>query len=363
MAGRIDRLRDVLEQKHVDAIWITSDENRRYLSGFTGSAGSLLVSAKRAYLVSDFRYEQQAAIEAPDWTFQLSKIPEAPEPALIAKLVAELGIRTLAFETEVSFGRYRELSEALKETAPAVTLEPLEGLVVELRAIKEADETAALERAVALTDEAFAYIRTIMRPDMRERDVAWELEKAMREAGADGLAFSIIVAAGPNGSRPHARAGTDLLGVSRPIVMDFGAQVDGYHGDMTRTVILGEADEMFTRIYDIVLDAQQHAARNIRVGMSGHDADALARDRITAAGYGDSFGHSLGHGVGLVIHEQPRLRRELETPLEAGTIFSIEPGIYLPDWGGVRIEDLVALEPNGARTLTKSSKDPVIPLH
>ncbi len=362
MTGRIDRLRDVLEQQQLDGIWITASENRRYLSGFTGSAGSLLVSAQAVSLVSDFRYEHQAAIESPAWTFHLSTLPEAPEPVLIAQLACSQGVRKLGFEGQVAFGRYRELAEALAIHAPNTELVMVEGLIEEIRAIKEAEEVTALERAVALTDKSFAYVRTIMRPDMRERDVAWELEKAMREAGADGLAFSIIVAAGPNGSRPHARAGNDLLGIGRPIVMDFGALVDGYHGDMTRTVILGEADEKFMHIYTIVLDAQRHAAEQVRVGMSGHDADALARDRIAAAGYGDAFGHSLGHGVGLAIHEEPRLRRQLDALLPAGAIFSIEPGIYLPDWGGVRIEDLVELGPTGARTLTQSTKDPVIPI-
>ena len=362
MVRRIDRLRHVLEQQQLDGIWVSTSENRRYLSGFTGSAGSLLVSKDAAYLLSDFRYEQQAATESSDWEFQLIKLPEMAEPALVAQLTNTRGIRTLGFEVEVSFGRYQALRDTLTDAAPGVTLQPIEGLIEELRAIKENDEVAALERAIALTDHAFAAVRPLIRPAMRERDVAWELEKAMREAGADGVAFSIIVAAGPNGSRPHARAGEQTLGLGRPIVMDFGALVDGYHGDMTRTVILGEADDQFMAIYNIVLDAQQYAAQHVRVGMSGHDADALARDRIVAAGYGDHFGHSLGHGVGLAIHEEPRLRRQLDAPLPVGAVFSIEPGIYIPEWGGVRIEDLVALGPDGVRTLTQSTKDPVIPL-
>jgi Xaa-Pro aminopeptidase len=182
----------------------------------------------------------------------------------------------------------------------------------------------------------------------------------MREAGADALAFPIIVAAGPNGARPHARAGDGLLGTGRPIVMDFGARLGGYHADMTRTVILGPPDEQFETIYARVLEAQQSASRRIRAGMTGNDADALARDLIVAAGYGDNFGHGLGHGVGLVIHEGPSLRKANEDRLPEGAVFSIEPGIYLPGWGGVRIEDLVTLTGTGARTLTQSSKDPVV---
>jgi Xaa-Pro aminopeptidase len=197
---------------------------------------------------------------------------------------------------------------------------------------------------------------------MRERDVAWELEKAMREAGADGLAFPIIVAAGPNSARPHARAGDGQLGSGRPIVMDFGARLSGYHADMTRTVILGTPDEQFERVYTLVRSAQQHAAHQVRAGMSGRAADALARDMIAEAGYGDNFGHSLGHGVGLAIHEAPWLRAAGDEPLPTGAVCSIEPGIYLPGWGGIRVEDLVALTDTGARTLTQSSKEPVIAL-
>jgi Xaa-Pro aminopeptidase len=363
MARRIDRLRQLLEERELDAIWITSPENRRYLSGFTGSAGSLVVSANAAYLLSDFRYETQAAREAPGWEFGLIKQHETPEQRLVAQLCNTLGIRTLGFETDVSFGRYHALAEALDDLAPDVTLEPTEGVVAALRAIKDDGETAALERAVRITDRAFAAVRPLMRPDMRERDVAWELEKAMREGGADGIAFSIIVASGLNAGLPHARAGDDLLGVGRPIIIDMGALVGGYHGDMTRTVVLGHADEQFMHIYNIVLDAQQYAVKHVRAGMKGYEADALARDRIKAAGYDeDAFGHGLGHGVGLAIHEEPRLRLKWEERLPEGAVFSIEPGIYLPDWGGVRIEDLVVLEANGARTLTQSTKDPVIPL-
>lgn len=363
MNRRIDRLRAVLEHEQIDALLVTSDANRRYLSGFTGSAGNLIVTARQALLLSDFRYEAQAAVEAPDFEFRLVKPAETPVPGTLAAVASELKLSILGFEAaHLTVAEHLALLAAFDEHGSRAELRATQGLVEELRVVKDAGELATLERAVAITDAAFAAIAPRLRPEMRERDAAWELEKAMREGGAEALAFSIIVAAGPNGTRPHARAGDDLLGVGRPIVMDFGARLDGYHADMTRTVILGEVDEQFTRIYNLVLDAQQHAVREMRAGMPGKQADALARDRIEAAGHADHFGHGLGHGVGLMIHEGPSLRKSTEEPLPAGAVFSVEPGVYLPDWGGVRIEDLVVLGDDGARALTRSSKDPLIVL-
>ncbi len=363
MDQRLDHVRTVLEREQLNALLVTNEQNRYYLSGFSGSAGALLITADRALLLSDFRYRDQAAAEAPNWEFRLIKPPEMPEARLIATSMAELGTRRVGFEAaQMTVATHRRLREMLDELASGTRLEATEGVVEAQRAIKDAGELRTLERAIAITDEAFAAVRPLLRPTMREREVAWELEKAMRAAGADGLAFPIIVAAGPNGARPHARAGDGQLGTGRPVVMDFGARVAGYHADMTRTVILGAPDEQFEQVYREVLQAQQHAARHIRAGISGREADALARDLIAAAGYGDNFGHGLGHGVGLAIHEAPALRAASDEPLPVGAVCSIEPGIYLPGWGGVRIEDLVTLTEEGARTLTQSSKEPVIAL-
>ena len=361
MDRRLEKLRALLQREKLDGLLVTNDQNRYYISSFSGSAGALVVTAEHAILLSDFRYQDQVAREAPAWEFRLIKPLEMPEDKLVAAVVSELGLGALGFEAgHVTVARHRVLGDALASAVSTLEFRPTEGLIEELRTVKDQHELAVLERAIAITDQAFAAIRPLLRPEMRERDVAWELEKAMRIAGADGLAFPVIVAAGANSARPHARAGDDQLGTGRPVVMDFGARLDGYHADMTRTVILGEADTQFTTIYDIVRDAQEHARHHVRAGMSGKEADALARDKIVAAGYGDNFGHGLGHGVGLVIHEQPGLRTSNEEPLPAGGVCSIEPGIYLSDWGGVRIEDLVVLEDGGARTLTGSSKDPLV---
>ncbi len=361
MNRRIERLREILLREGLDGLLVTSGANRRYLSGFSGSAGSLVVSVDRAVLLSDFRYQEQAAAEAPGFEFRLIAKPEMPEPALVAAVAHDLRLTALGFEAaDLSVSHHQALHAALAERTPGTAFRATEGLVEELRVAKDAEELGALRRAIAITDDAFATVRTLLRPEMLERDAAWELEKAMRQHGVEALAFPIIVAAGPNGAKPHAHPGDRPLGIRQPIVMDFGARVDGYHADMTRTVILGEADEPFTQLYRIVREAQGYAAAHLRAGMAGQEADALARERIAAAGFGEQFGHGLGHGVGLMIHERPWLLRSERQPLPAGAVFSIEPGIYLPGWGGVRIEDLVFLDEVGARTLTHAPKDPLV---
>jgi len=360
MQRRLQRLRDVLHTEQLDGLLVTNSANRRYLSGFTGSAGSLLVTVDRALLVSDFRYREQALFEAPAFEVQLlpSGVPLAKH---LSMLLDELQVGRLGLEAgHVTVADYAEWQNELTSTKISTVLTPTQGLVEQLRQTKDAGEQAVLRRAVAITDEALAAVRSLLRPTMREREVAWELEKAMRERGADGTAFEIIVASGANAAKPHARAGDEQLGIGRPIVIDCGARLDGYHADMTRTLILGEPDEQFWSVYNTVLDAQQNAAAAIRAGMTGQQADALARERITAAGFGEAFGHGLGHGVGLAIHEGPWLRQTSSDTLPVGAVCSIEPGIYLPGWGGVRIEDLVLLTDTGVDVLTQSDKHPVV---
>lgn len=362
MHQRLSRLREALSERRLAALLVTGTANRRYLSGFSGSAGSLLVTADRALLLSDFRYITQAGQEAPDWEFRL--LPSgATIGELVPQLLGELGVTRVGFEAgDVSVALFSALQSGVREAGVSVEWLATEGLVEQLREVKDGVELELLRRAIAITDDAFAALRPLLRPEMREREAAWELEKAMRERGAENLAFEIIVAAGTNGARPHAHAGDEPLGTGRAIVMDFGARVGGYHADMTRTVVLGEADERFWNVYNTVLRAQQAAEDGVRAGMTGRDADSLARDLIANAGFGDAFGHGLGHGVGLQIHEGPRLAQHSEQALPAGAVFSIEPGIYLPEWGGVRIEDLVLLNDGGAEVLTRSSKDPVLEL-
>ncbi len=370
MHWRIERLRSHMHDQSIEALLITSAANRRYLSGFTGSAGTLLITDTAALIFTDSRYRVQVARESP--AFELREIgSDAPLPHLLSVAAQELGLQRIAFEAEhVSVAQHTRLVDALHKhtdagTHPATpTLEPVEQMVEPLREVKDADEIAPRRHAVAITDAAITAVIPQLQPEMTERQAAWMVEVALRERGADGVAFPIIVAAGPNAALPHARPGDTPLGTGRPIIIDMGASYAGYHADLTRTITLGKPDARFREMYTLVLEAQQRAIAGLHAGITGFAADALARDHITAAGYGDAFGHGLGHGVGLDIHEGPRLRRKPANPsdeedppvLPVGSVFSVEPGIYLEGWGGVRIEDLVWLHADHGELLSRAPK-------
>lgn len=367
---RVARLRHHLhdQEEPVEALLITSATNRQYLSGFSGSNGALLVTGQEALVLTDSRYRLQVAQESPGFAFHQTS-SEHPLSAVLSRLVVQMGIPCLSFEAaHVNVALHQKLANALQEAAteadaPSPDLQATENLVEWLREVKEAEELATLRHAAAITDAAYAAVVPHLRPEHTERQVAWMLEVALREqGGAEGVAFPIVVAAGPDAAMPHAHATDDPLGCNRPIVIDMGARYGGYHADMTRTIVLGEADATFQAVYAVVLHAQEQAMAGIRPGMTGAEADSLARDQIVAAGYGDSFGHSLGHGVGLDIHEPPRLGQSSEHTLRVGQVFSIEPGIYLEGWGGVRIEDLVSLREHGCDQISHASKQCVFPL-
>lgn len=365
MNERVSALRSQLHERKLDALLVSSATNRRYLSGFTGSAGVLLIGPDSACIFSDFRYRAQIAREAPNFTADEYDNSTTTLNDLIAKAATTYGFGRIGFEagivSVIEHTRLAARLHALADNAPSLV--PVEGVVERLRAVKDAAEIATLRRAIALTDATLGAVLPHLHPTMSERQAAWLIEREMRERGAEAVAFTIIVAAGRNAALPHARPGDDPLGEGQPIVIDMGARVDGYHADMTRTIALGTPDERFRTIYAIVLEAQRRAITGIRPGMYAWEADALARDHITAAGYGETFGHGLGHGVGLDIHELPSVRRavpgkEAEGPrLQAGSIFSLEPGIYLADWGGVRIEDLVLLHAHGCEVLSQTPKE------
>ena len=259
---------------------------------------------------------------------------------------------------EVSVALHRRLTQALKKHAPSATarLVATAGIVEALRIRKDREELALLQKAIDITDAAFDRVAPAIVAGDTEASVAWRLEMVMRELGADGPSFDIIVGAGPNGALPHHRAGDRAIREGEPIVIDMGARYKGYCSDLTRTIVLGTPDDTFRRVYDVVLGAQLTAMATVRAGMTGAQADGLARTVIQEAGYGDHFGHSLGHGVGLAVHEQPRVGPTATETLEEGMVFTIEPGVYLSGWGGVRIEDIVILESAGARALSKARK-------
>ncbi len=347
---RLTQLRHKFAEQELDAIVITQPENRRYLSGFTGSDGALIISAEAAYLATDFRYYEQAQRQAPDFT--LAKIEDKFPPRL-AELVVEMGAQRVGFEsTHVTMDQHQRWAEV----AEGFELVPTKGIVEELRAIKDERELGLIRRAVELSDAAFAHILQWLRPGVTEKEVAWEIEVFMRTHGADGLAFDLIIGSGPNGAMCHAEPGDRQIREGEPIVLDLGARVDGYCSDLTRTICLGEPDEMLRRIHAIVLEAQEAAEHAMRAGLKGRTVDAIARDLIEAAGHGEHFGHGLGHGVGLAIHERPRAGKTSEDALQAEMVVTVEPGIYIEGWGGVRIEDLVVVREQGIEILTTASK-------
>ena len=347
---RLEQLRRSLTEQELDAILISQPENRRYLSGFTGSAGFLLITAQEAILATDFRYYEQVGREAPN--FQLAKIKTRFED-LLPDLLAELGIRRLGFESEhATVYQLHRWSEATS----SVEWLPQRQAVERIRAVKDEAELQALRRSVALTDAAFAHLLDVLEPGMTEEEAAWQIEVYMRTHGASKVAFNLIVAAGPNGALPHASASKHPIAEGEPIVMDIGCVVDGYCSDMTRTICLGQPDSRYLEVWQIVHRAQETAEANLRAGMTGIEADALARDVIERAGYGDNFGHGLGHGVGLAVHEMPWASPRNDNVLEAGMVLTVEPGIYLPGEFGVRIEDLVIIREEGVEVLTQSPK-------
>jgi Xaa-Pro aminopeptidase len=352
MEQRLSRLRNHFDEAGIDALLVFSPENRRYLSGFTGSSGYLLLTGEEALLFTDFRYTEQASAQAPDCRI----VKHGPKPFEdIAAYVRKQGIRALGFEQDhVTYATYKRVKNLLQQ----VSLVPASGLVERLRRCKDEAEIEIIREAAKIADAAFSHILSFLRPGVTEREVALELEMFMRKNGASGSSFETIVASGSRSSLPHGVASDKVLEKGDFVTLDFGAYYKGYCSDLTRTVSLGQPrEERLKEIYEIVLQAQTHALSCIRAGMTGKEADALARDWIAERGYGEHFGHSLGHGIGLAIHEDPRLSSLSEDLLEPGMVVTVEPGIYLPNVGGVRIEDDVVITENGLEVLTHSPKE------
>jgi Xaa-Pro aminopeptidase len=351
---RLTKLRGKLAEKEIDAIFITQLDNRRYLSGFDGTAGYLIITAKEAILATDFRYTEQAKTEAPD--FEIKRITGNLND-WFPGLVEGMGIRRLGFEGgDVTFNFHKQLGEALKKKKIILKLIPVNGVVETIRAVKEPGEIELIKKAAAITDAAFEYVEGKIKAGMTEKQVAWELEKALRERGSQSLPFDIIVGSGPNAALPHAKPSDRVIKDGEPIVIDMGAKYAGYASDLSRTICAGKANARLKKVYNTVLEAQTAAMAAITKGMTGHQADSAAREVIKKAGYGEAFGHSLGHGVGLAEHELPRLGPGSEETLTDGMVFTVEPGIYISGWGGVRIEDTVVMERGKVKTITGARK-------
>ncbi len=356
--NRLGKLQQNLSQHNLDGLLVSHPENRRYISGFTGSAGWLLISENTAFLAVDFRYVEQANREAPH--FDVIHIKGGLSNWL-SKLASDTGLKRVGFEADhLPFGTYQHLHRTMTDGHRQSRLIATKGLIEALRAVKEPEELKSITEAVALADAALDCARSLICPGASEKDIAWELEKHLRERGSEIMPFEIIVASGPNAALPHAQPSERVMRAGEPVLIDLGARVNGYCSDLSRTFILGEGDKTFSRIYDIVLGAQLTAMSLIGAGMSGGQADQLARSVIEEAGYGDAFGHGLGHGVGLEVHELPRLGSASVDSLTNGMVFTVEPGIYLTGWGGVRIEDTVVMEKDKVRTLANAEKIPAI---
>lgn len=349
MKARRDLIRSRLGSLEAEALLVTAPNNVRYLTGFSGSNGQLLVGSEDVFL-TDPRYEEQSAREVPDARREIYAGGGAW--AAVARAAESLGAGRVGFEAEhVTVAAAARLREAM----PGRVLVETTGVVEDLRRVKDETEIECLRRACSFGDSAFEAILAALREGMTELEIATLLEEAMRRAGSDGPSFDTIVAFGPNAAEPHHRPNDRRLARGDMVKMDFGATFAGYHSDMTRTVAFGSPPNELRRIYDLVRAAQESGVAAVRAGARCSEVDAAAREPLRAAGY--DFGHGTGHGVGLDVHEAPSVRKEAADILAPGVAVTVEPGIYLPGIGGVRIEDLVVVRDGGCEILTRSPKD------
>lgn len=350
---QLQNLQNRLAELGVDALLISQAENRRYISDFKGSAGWLLITKDHAYLAVDFRYIEQAKNESP--AFQLLHIKR--ENDWLMEIIAELAVKQLGFESNnLSYAEYLLLADKLTKNQPQIKLIPVSKPIESFRSVKSPEELAFCAKAATLADSVIEYARSMLRPGLSEKEIAWALEKWLRENGSELVPFEIIVASGPNSALPHAKPSERTINSGEPILIDLGASVNGYRSDITRTFCIGKETDAFINIYDIVLGAQLTALATIKSGMTGEQADKLARIIIEQAGHGNLFGHSLGHGVGLETHELPLLGPRSQDTLVDNNVFTVEPGIYLPGWGGIKIRDTVTLKNGKIEMLTKANK-------
>lgn len=349
---KFTNLRKVMEQKGLDAIVVLSPYNRRYLSGFTGTSGSLLITQDTKQLITDFRYIQQANSQAED--FEIIN-QNGPMINKINELIQHGNYKNVGVEADlITYNEYQALN------TDEVQLSSIEGVIETIRMIKDDFEIKQIQKAADIVDETYEHILKWVKPGMTENEVNNEMEMFMRSKGATCSSFDTIVASGHRGALPHGVASNKVIEEGDMITLDFGALYEGYVSDITRTFAIGEPKEEMKKIYNIVLESQLAALEQIKPGMTGKEADSIARDIISSYGYGEQFGHSLGHGIGLEVHEGPALSQKSDIVLEENMCVTLEPGIYVEGLGGVRIEDDVLVTKNGLQRFTKSSKDLII---
>jgi len=349
MSRRTARLRAALATERLDGLLVSGPANIRYLCGYTGSNGLMLVTRHNAFFYTDFRYQEQIRTEVKGCRKRVLKRDLYTSfPVADAAGLKRVGVE----EALVTLARFRSLRRQFKRTK----LVPAHDVVMELRRTKEPAEVDSIARAQAVTDGVFARVLPMVKPGVREQDLALEIDFQFRKAGGEN-AFGSIVASGPNAAKPHAGYSSRRLKRGDSLTFDIGCMLNGYCSDMTRTVFVGRGPAELRRVYEVVLEAQMRALDKVEPGVLASKVDAAARDHITKAGFGKCFGHGLGHGVGLEVHERPTLAATSKDVLSPDDVTTVEPGIYLPGVGGVRIEDMVVVTKSGCRNLTRSPKD------
>ena len=351
---RLETIRNKLRENEIDGILITKRENYMYLSGFTGSSAHLIITQDSAELITDFRYIEQASKQALFFNIKKYKGNVATEinNTLKRNHVGKLGFESL----DINYNKYLDYSEKLEVNE----LVPLKNIVESMRMIKDSEELKFIKTAVKIADEAFTNVLPFIKPGILEIDIAAEIEYFMKKQGAQGPSFETIVASGARASMPHGVASEKEVKAGDVVTMDYGAIYGGYCSDITRTVFLGKPDGQMTKIYGIVLRAHKEALKGACTGLKGREIDSIAREIISSAGYGKNFGHGLGHGVGLEIHEEPRFAPSDETTMENGMVVTVEPGIYIEGYGGIRIEDMIVIRDDQPEVLTQASKELIV---
>lgn len=351
--SRVSKIQSQLGEQGIDALLISSEYNRRYVSNFTGTAGACLITKEEAFFITDFRYVDQATEQATDFEIVQHKNGLFEK---VAELIEQAQVKTLGFEKyHVTFDTYETMQEAFD-----AELKPIGRFIESFREVKDAEELATIRKAVEIAEKGFEHILDYIEAGMTEIEVANELDFYMRSLGASGVSFETIVASGERSAMPHGVASDKKIEQGDMITIDFGCYYNGYVSDMTRTIALGDPGEELKKIHQIVLEANLKVDEAICAGMTGAELDKIARDYIAENGYGDNFGHSLGHGIGLEIHEGPALHQKNDEPLKVGNVVTNEPGIYVSGLGGVRIEDDIIITEDGHETINRTSKELII---
>ncbi len=352
MKIRINKVQKKIKQEKLDALLVTTRTNVRYLSGYNGSNGMLVITPSQSFFLTDFRYWEQAKKQVKGSKIIFGErdlFDDLPKLAVLKSRRIKLG-----FEPEnISF----TLHQRLKKLLPEALLVPTEKFVEFLMMIKDKEELENIKKAVQITDRVFSQILNFIQPGITEQDLASEIEYMMKKDGAEGPAFDTIVASGIRSALPHGRASQKKIKKGEFVTFDMGALVDGYCADMTRTIVIGKAKPRQKKVYQLVLKAQKKAISSARAGLRCDKLDKVARDVIKKAGFGKYFGHGLGHGIGLLVHDLPKLTTKSTEVLMPGMVVTVEPGVYIPNWGGVRIEDDVIITKKGCEVLNRSPKN------